>query len=326
MSSLKNSANSSKAAHPDQYENQYELAGTTRLLIGTWRLIDPKISTASISSMFLGVCAATLQGAINIPWLLMAIIGILFLEAAKNASGDIFDFDSGADLAVSPENRSPFSGGKRVIVDGLMTRRQTIVVAAVFYFLGISTGLFIVFFHEPKILTIGAIGVGLAYFYNAPPVKLSYRGLGEFAVAITYGPLICCGTYLVLRHELPTAVVFLSIPLGILIAAFLVINEFPDRVADLGAGKKNLVVRLGEQQATRLFMLMIVTAYSLILLLPLSGLPQTVWLGFAGLPLGIMAAKRLLVTQQTSKLIPAQGWTLLSFTLATLGLGIGLLI
>ena len=131
---------------------------------------------------------------------------------------------------------------------------------------------------------------------------------------------------MLLRHDIPAAVVFLSIPLGILIAAFLVINEFPDRITDLGAGKKNLVVKLGEQQAARLFMLMIVTAYSIILLLPLVSLPQSVWLGFFGLPFGIMAAKKLLVTQQTSSLIPAQGWTLLSLTLATLGLGIGLLI
>lgn len=92
---------------------------------------------------------------------------------------------------------------------------------------------------------LGIGGVLLAFFYHAPPVKLSYRGLGEIAVATVYGPMICCGTFLVQRNEISTETIFLSIPLGILIAAFLVINEFPDRIADLSAHKMNLVVRLG---------------------------------------------------------------------------------
>jgi 1,4-dihydroxy-2-naphthoate octaprenyltransferase len=167
--------------------------------------------------------------------------------------------------------------------------------------------------------------VTFAYFYNAPPLKLSYRGLGELAVAITYGPLICCGTYLVLCHELSITVVALSVPLGILIAAFLVINEFPDRKADLGAGKMNLVVQFGEQKAGRLYVGMIVTAFVGILLLPQAGLANSVWLGFLGLPFGVASARRVLVSKQTASLIPAQHCMLASFVLTAVGLGIGLL-
>lgn len=296
-----------------------------RLLLGIYRLSDPKISLASISAMLLGTCAASMYGQVDWPWLLPTVIGILFLEAAKNASGDVFDYDSGTDLAVADADRSPFSGGKRVIVDGLMTRQQTIVAASVFYLLGITAGLAIVFLHEPKILIIGFIGVAFAYFYNAPPLKLSYRGLGEAVVAITYGPLICCGTYLVLCRDLPITVVAVSVPLGILIAAFLVINEFPDRKADLGAGKMNLVVQLGEKKAGQLYMVMIVTAFVGILFLPQTGLPNTVWLGFLGLPFGAASARKVLTTKETVSLIPAQHWMLISFVLTAVGLGIGLL-
>jgi 1,4-dihydroxy-2-naphthoate octaprenyltransferase len=207
-----------------------------------------------------------------------------------------------------------------------MNRQQTIVTAAVFYILGITAGLAIVFYHEPKIFIVGLIGVTFAYFYNAPPLKLSYRGFGELAVAITYGPLICCGTYLVLCHKLPAAVVALSVPLGILIAAFLVINEFPDRKADLGARKMNLVVQLGEKRAGQLYMVMIVTAFVGILFLPQTGLPNTVWLGFIGLPFGAASARRVVATKETVSLIPAQHWMLMSFVLTAVGLGIGLLV
>ena len=215
------------------------------LISGLWRLCDPKISMASISSMFLGTCLAVTSGSIDLMWLALTVIGILALEAAKNASGEVYDYDSGADLAVAEEDRSPYSGGKRVIVDGLMSRTQTIVSGAIFYLLGITIGLFIFSQRESAILMLGIGGVLLAFFYHAPPVKLSYRGLGEIAVATVYGPMICCGTFLVQRNEISTETIFLSIPLGILIAAFLVINEFPDRIADLSAHKMNLVVRLG---------------------------------------------------------------------------------
>ncbi|HLN57948.1 MAG TPA: 1,4-dihydroxy-2-naphthoate octaprenyltransferase, partial [Thermoanaerobaculia bacterium] len=81
-----------------------------------------------MASMFLGACAAAREGPLAPVWLAVTVAGILAIEVAKNASGEVFDFDSGTDLAVAPEDRSPFSGGKRVLVDGLLTRRETATV------------------------------------------------------------------------------------------------------------------------------------------------------------------------------------------------------
>lgn len=158
----------------------------------------------------------------------LTVLGIFFIEIAKNASGEVFDFDSGTDLAVAAEDRSPFSGGKRVLIDALLTRRQTISIAAVSYLIGIAAGLVIVAYREPQILWLGVVGVALAYFYHAPPFKLSYRGLGELAVGLCYGPLITSGTYLVQLGTVTLEPILVSTLLGLLIAAFLWINEFPD--------------------------------------------------------------------------------------------------
>src|SRR6185436_19944998 len=110
---------------------------------GVWRLADPKITLASVASLFLGTAAAAARGPLDWGWLLATVLGIFLLEVAKNASGEVFDFDSGADVAVAPADRSPFSGGKRVLVDALLTRRQTWTVAAAAYGLGILLGLVI---------------------------------------------------------------------------------------------------------------------------------------------------------------------------------------
>jgi len=61
------------------------------------------------------------------------------------------------------------------------------------------------------VLWLGLAGVALAFFYHAPPLKLSYRGLGEAEVALCYGPLIASGTFLVQRGSIPADVVTLSL-------------------------------------------------------------------------------------------------------------------
>lgn len=133
-----------------------------RCWTGVWRLIDPKISLASLASMFVGVCAAAREGPLEWGWFALTVLGILALEAAKNASGEVVDFDSGTDLAVAAEDRSPYSGGKRVLVDRLLTRGQTKRVAAAGYVLGGAAGLAITLLREPGILWLGVAGMGLA--------------------------------------------------------------------------------------------------------------------------------------------------------------------
>jgi 1,4-dihydroxy-2-naphthoate octaprenyltransferase len=297
------------------------------LAAGIWRLADPKISLASMASMFLGACAAARSGPLSWGWLAVTVASIFAIEVAKNASGEVFDFDSGTDLAVAAEDRSPFSGGKRVLVDGLLTRGETVAVAAVCYVLGGAGGLVIVFLREPKVLWLGVAGMACAYFYHAPPVRLSYRGLGEAVVGICYGPLICCGTYLVQRGSVPLPIVALSAPLGILIAGFLWINEFPDYRADLQAGKRTLVVRLGRRSASFVFIALIAAAFVLLFAQPLLGLNVGVWLGALSIVPAVLAARSLYRNpERTAPIVPAQGQTLVAFLLLAIGSGIGSLV
>jgi hypothetical protein len=61
-----------------------------------------------------------------------------------------------------------------------------------------------------------------------------------------------------------------------------------------------------------------------VLALPLAGLPLTVWLGLAGAPHAVAAARRLLRHPETTQeIVPAQAWTLLSFVLMAAGIGAG---
>jgi 1,4-dihydroxy-2-naphthoate octaprenyltransferase len=302
------------------------IADSHDLGAGFGRLADPKITLASMSSILLGAAAAVHSGTHAWGWLVLVVLGIFALEWAKNASGEIFDFASGADQAVTESDRSPYSGGKRVLVDGLLTVRETWAIAIAGYVLCIAVGLTIVFGREPSVLWLGLAGVALAFFYHAPPLKLSYRGWGEGAVFVAYGPLICAGTYLVMTRALPTWVVWLGLPLGILIAAFLWINEFPDYRADTGAGKRTLVVRLGRVKAARVFAGLIVAAFLLLLVSLAFGVPSGALGGLIAAAPGISAASALLASpEDTQRIVPAQGKTLLTFVTYALGASAGLM-
>jgi 1,4-dihydroxy-2-naphthoate octaprenyltransferase len=292
---------------------------------GVWRLSDPKISLASIASMTLATGAAMRAGDVSPTWLALTVLGILVIEVAKNASGEIVDWDSGVDAAVLPAERTPFSGGKRVIVDGFLTRAQTLRIAAVAYATGIAIGVVIATVHEPRVWPLGLAGVACALFYHAPPLRLSYRGWGEAAVAFCYGPLIACGTYLVQHHRVEGPVVPLSILLGILIAAFLWVNEFTDARADTQAGKRTLVVRLGKAHASRAFAALALAPFvALIVLVPI-GLPRGALLALLGVVPAARAARIVLSARHDSRRIAeAQGSALFAFVLFALGGAIGL--
>lgn len=294
---------------------------------GFWRLADPKISLASFASMFLGACTAAATDSLHIGWLAVTVVGIFAIEIAKNASGEIFDWNSGNDQAVKEEDRSPFSGGKRVLIDNLLTKGQTVGIALVCYLFGSLAGLSIVLWREPRVLWFGITGVALAFCYHAPPFKLSYRGLGELAVAATYGPIIGAGTYLVQRGTISAEVILISILLGILIGAFLLINEFPDYRADKTAGKRTIVVRLGRKAASRVFAGIVAIPFVVLLALPLLNYPLTLWLGFIAAIPAFSAVKHLRANpENTGQIIPAQASTLLTFLLFALGAGVGFLL
>ena len=184
---------------------------------------------------------------------LLAVLGIALIHAGVNLANDYFDHRSGTDVA----NRSitPFSGGSRVIQQGVLSARA-ILHASLFCFATGSLcgiGLWLVT-GSNALLAIGVFGVALGWCYTAPPLRLSHRGLGELAVWIGFA-LPVLGAECVQRGTLSLQVSWLGFPAGILVAACLVANEFPDMAADGSVGKRTLVVRLGRRRAVLVYVL-----------------------------------------------------------------------
>lgn len=296
--------------------------------VGFWRLADPKISITSAASMAIGGALAARDDSFSWSWFLIMGLAMFCMEVAKNAWGDVYDYDSGTDLAVKPEDRTNFSGGKRVLVDHILTRRQTWIIAGLFGGAGLLLGALMVFLREPSLIWLGSLALLLGWSYHGPPLQLAYRGLGELDVVLCYGPLIALATYALLTHEYHADVIWASLPLGLFTTAFLWVNEFPDYEADRSAKKNNLVVRLGKHRASRLLPLIYLLALGLLILaVAIGALHSFALLGIvAAVPAAICVWWTWLDPVTFYRHRPAQPLALLAFVLLSAGITTGILL
>ena len=264
--------------------------GFLRLWNGFWQIADPKIWIASTIPMAVGGAVAYAHiGSFSWTWFLVGAGAIYLLEIGKNAINEYVDYLSGVDQFVTPDKRTPFSGGKKTIIDGKLSLNENLIIGIITICAGCLLGLIVVFSREFNVIWFGLAGVFFALFYSLPPLKFAYRGLGEPVVGFTFGPLITVGTYLVQTHTISIEVILTSLPLGFIIANVLWINQYPDYEADLKGGKMNGVVRLGKKKGVNVYALLFGLAYISLLFLAVFTLNIFWLLPFVGLPLAFRA-------------------------------------
>ena len=202
--------------------------------------------SATIVPVVLGIVIAASHGAFDWLTALLTIIGAACVQLGLNVANDVFDSLQGADDAnVTP---TQFSGGSRVIQYGLVSLRGMAGLATLFYVIAAVIGIVLLALRgSPALLAIGLIGFVVSIGYTAPPLKLVYRGLGELAVAVGFGPLMLLGAYVVQTAGMLSWEPFVaSLPIALLVTLILYVNEIPDRRSDARAGKRTLPVRFPE--------------------------------------------------------------------------------
>jgi 1,4-dihydroxy-2-naphthoate octaprenyltransferase len=263
-----------------------------RLWYGFWQVADPKIWVASTVPMLVGGALAYRNKGVFAPgWFLLSLLGIYLIEIGKNAINEVVDYRTGVDRFVTPDKRTPFSGGKKTIVDGKLTPAEAMVIGILTTGAACLIGLGIVLYREPNVIWIGIAGVALSVIYSVPPVKLAYRGLGEFTVGLTFGPLILSGMYIVLTGSIDWKAVLVALPIGFLIANVLWINQYPDYEADKKGGKMNWVVRLGKKKAVKGYAALFLAAYATFPLIAVTYMDPFWLLGLITAPLAYKAVK-----------------------------------
>lgn len=252
------------------------------LALRTTRL--PFLSATAVP-VLLGIAVAASHGAFTWWTALLTIIGGSFAHLAINVTNDVFDTLSGADDA-NP-NPTQFSGGSRVAVYGLVSVHGLARLAAGLFAVAAAIGLVLVAVTGSiTLLWIGVGGIALGLAYTAPPLKLVYRGLGELAVALGFGPIMLLGAYVVQTNGLAWEPVVLSLVPGILISLILFVNEIPDRGGDAQAGKRTLPVRFSPNVVRTAYLIGGLAAFGIIAVGVIGGvLPWPTLIALAAVPL-----------------------------------------
>jgi 1,4-dihydroxy-2-naphthoate octaprenyltransferase len=227
------------------------------------RAVRAPFFTATLVPVLLGATIAHTdlveigQGATwswTIFWL--ALLGAVLAQAGTNLANDYGDHTSRNDEYNKVP--SPFNGGSRVIQAGLIAPWKVLLAALLCFAATIGIGLYLNNligggpFANTPLLWVGIAGCALGAAYTLDPLRLSYHGMGEIAIAVGFGPVVVLGTHYVLsaatmaawHWDRPLAA---SVPVGIFVMLIVWINQFQDAPADTKAGKRTWVVRLGEQ-------------------------------------------------------------------------------
>ena len=254
-------------------------------------------------SVFLGVAVAWRSGEFVAPEAGLTLLGVLLLHAGVNVLNDYFDYRSGIDLRTK---RTPFSGGSGILPSKHLSPRAVYRAGLVFTAGGITIGVFFVITRGLPVLVF-LVPAALCIFYYS--TALAARGLGEFAAALSFGPLVVGGSYYVQTLRIDLEPIMIGVAQGIMVGAILFLNEFPDVEADKSRGRYHLPARLGLSKSSRLFKLFPAAAYSVIIVSALAGLiPKTALLALATLPLEVKAsigAQRHF--DDVERLVPAMG-------------------
>ncbi len=274
-----------------------------RQVISDWHLIKMKLQnwamalrvpflTASLVPVLLGTAIAWFtSGTLYWGFFLLTLLAGLLIHIGNNVINDYSDHRGGND-EVNREFVRPFSGGSRVIQLGLLTPVEVLSGALLAFLLSALIGFYLAWARGPLILVLGAIGLISGMFYTGGPFNWAKRGIGELLVGLNFGILMTLGAYYVQTQSFSWLPVIAAIPLSLLIAAVLYINEFPDFTADKQVGKNTLVVRLGRERAVILYALIMAGVYLSIGLGVVTGvLPLTVLLGLLTLPLAVRAVQ-----------------------------------
>ncbi len=251
-----------------------------------WGLaIRPRTLPAAASGVVMGCALAWREGTFRPGPALAALAVALLLQIGSNLANDVFDFERGADT-------SDRLGPTRVTQAGLLTPAQVKRGMWLVFGLAALCGLYLAFLRGPLVIVIGLAAILSAIAYTGGPFPLGYYGLGDVFVFIFFGLAAVAGTYFVQAGSVSVAAWWMSVPIGLMVTAILVVNNLRDIESDALAGKRTLAVRLGEGGTRVEYLLCMVIAYLLLPALVVAGIvPAGGLAAWFSLPLAIRSTR-----------------------------------
>lgn len=251
----------------------------------------PRTLPAALAPVIVGTAMAIADKSFQCLPALAALTGALLLQIGVNLANDYFDYVKGIDTI---DRLGPIRVTQSGLIPPVRVKTAMIIVLG----LAAVVGVYLILVAGWPVLVIGLASVLALLAYSGGPYPLASHGLGDLFVFIFFGPVAVCGTYYVQAQHLTWLVILVTIPVGSLITAILVVNNLRDISTDRKAGKSTLAVILGSRGTKFEYMLLLISAYTMPFMLWLADLASGwVLLPVFSLP---MALSMIHVIRQTS--------------------------
>lgn len=261
-------------------------------------LIGARIKTlpAAISPVLIGTSYAE-----QITWInaALALIVALFLQIAVNYANDYSDGIKGTD-----QNRI---GPIRLVASGLASAVAVRNAAYISFLIAAIAGSILSFNTSMWLFIIGGISILAAWGYTGGKKPYGYIGFGELSVFVFFGLVATIGSYYIQSEELNWQIFLLSIPVGCLSCAVLVINNLRDLSNDKLVGKRTLAVLLGDKKTRNFYIVLLVISQ----LVSISAAVIDIKMLFTliCIPMTVNVIKKIATGVESIELIPILGKT-----------------
>ena len=261
------------------------------------------------------VVATALVGA-DFNWFraVLALKVAVWLQIGVNFANDYSDGVKGTD--------ADRVGPIRLVASGLASAASVKAAAFISFAIASVAGTWLAILTSPLLIVVGVASIAAAWGYTGGKNPYGYRGLGELSVFLFFGVIATMGTYYAQTEELTLLSFFISIPMGALSCAILAINNLRDRPKDELVGKLTIAVRIGDQNARRMYVSLLALAH----LAALATLIPTTLTTLLALPLSVSISRQVLSGISGKELIPILGKTgklqMVFAILFAIGLGI----
>jgi 1,4-dihydroxy-2-naphthoate octaprenyltransferase len=282
----------------------------------------PRTLPAAIAPVLVGTAAAIEHhGSLpRVAGFIAALIGSIFIQIGTNLANDYSDAKRGADTVDR-------LGPVRVTAAGLVAPRSVLVATWLAFAIAVGAGIYLAILAGWLIIAVGAASIAAGVLYTGGPRPYGYAGLGELFVFLFFGLVAVNGSYYVQLERLDWLPFGLSIAVGCLATAILVVNNVRDIETDRRANKRTLAVRMGRESARRFYLALIGAAYlALLVTLALNGGPWWALLGLVTAPLALRPASAVLTLTDGPALNGALAGTGALLGAFSLAVSVGLLI
>ncbi len=252
-----------------------------------YRAIRPFSLSASVVPVVVGSALASRYGVFD-GWLfLLMLLGSVLVQSGANLVDEYADHALGQAAGKVP---APY----KVIARGDLTPRGVRRGAAVCFGLATILGAYLVARTGWPLALVCLASAAVAYGYSAGPRSLGALGLGEPLVFVFMGPIMVMSTFYVYSHDLNWLVVWLSVPIGCLVTAILVLNNLRDVDEDRQNGKASIATVWGHRAASYVFCGLLMLAFGSLAVMVLGGTGSWAWLApFLVFPQGMVTAKKV---------------------------------